>query len=112
MHNRFPYLHDQHLTDYEGTQTWWYGGYCIKSKYDVLPWVLKFQGFFYSKSRFFKGCLIPPEDVVIEAAHYVTKQDSLSLTNFALMDEDDEEEFTDHKSDGNTNVLTSISKCS
>ena len=56
--------------------------------------------------------MIPPEDVVIEAAHYVAKQDSLSLTNFALMDEDDEEEFTDHKSDENTNVLTSISKCS
>ena len=61
------------------------------------------------KSYFVKGCLIPPEDPASESAHYVARQDTLSLTNFALMDEDDEEECTnDNKQEENTNILTAI----
>ena len=61
------------------------------------------------KYYFVKGCLIPPEDLSSESAHYVARQDTLSLTNFALMDEDDEEECTnDNKQEENTKILTSI----
>ena len=61
------------------------------------------------KSHFVKGCLIPPEDLASESAHYIARQDTLSLTNFALMDESEEEECTnDNKQEENTNILTTI----
>ena len=61
------------------------------------------------KYYFVKGCLIPPEDLASESAHYVARQDTLSLTNFALMDEDDEEEsINDNKQEENTSILTAI----
>ena len=44
--------------------------------------------------------MIPTEDMTSESAHYAAKHDTLSLTNFAILDEDEEAEFSiDNQSD-------------
>ena len=59
---------------------------------------------------FHLGCLIPPEDMTSESAHYVAKHDTLSLTNFAILDEDEEAEFSiDNQSDENIDSPSTLS---
>ena len=56
------------------------------------------------------GCLIPPDDITSESAHYISKDDALSLTNFAIMDEDDEGDLSnDNQSDEDMNIPSSLS---
>ena len=62
------------------------------------------------KILFHLGCLIPPDDIASESAHYISKDDTLSLTNFAIMDEDDEGDFSvDNQSDEGMNIPSSLS---
>jgi hypothetical protein len=53
---------------------------------------------------FFVGCLIPSEDASSDSAHYVSKNDSLSLTNFAIMDGDESPDGGSEKSDDDIGV--------
>ena len=56
------------------------------------------------------GCLIPPDDISSESAHYIAKDDTLSLTNFAIMDEDDEGDLSiNNQSEEDMNISSSLS---
>ena len=53
-----------------------------------------------------KGCLIPSDDSIRESAPYVTRNDSASLSNFAIFDEEHILECASEKSDEEIEVYS------
>ena len=77
-----------------------------KNSFHTLILFLNFRN---SLIRLQLGCLIPSEDASGDCAHYVSKNDSLSLTNFAIMDESEAPDGGSQKSDDDIGVYSAFS---